>query len=922
MTSKLPVRATMLAAISFSAFLYFQIRVENKNHPRPTEVNFRQREGEENGEEENGHEKWFEATRSASLGPDWKEITRRNMAEWDERVNGAADRTTYAGGLLSGDWYERGCSNITGSISVFDLYNDEWYALGSSGSLWKGNLDGSTWTMLEHNIATDNRCLEVINNGGTTRILATYDGDIRYSDNLGSSWTTVAIASYNDGRQLLQLPNGDLYYLAKYYWGGHGLHRSTNGGTSWSVIKSWTGTGQSDQVSMWQDFQTNNLYVLDGTNKLYSVSGATVTLINTGTGLPTASSRYLTGYTSGGTTKFFATVGGNSFWRSTDNGLTWTQQSSLSSNGPWSFAVMANPSTGAVYYGGVEFWKSTDDGVSWTHQNNWWDYYGNINLLHADMMCLRPVRTGGGTNFFAIGCHGGLYVSYDNFASTTNVSQNNLRYSDLYDVVTVGGTIMAGAQDQGWHKFAGGGGTSILSAIQPISGDYVRMNTSSGVTKLWAEYPNGDFAYYSSPNSASPSVTDWYTIGGSANSNFQQWVVPTCANGNSTQNSIYVGGGTLAGGGSSGSYLLKLTGGNPVTGAQVSTYDFQAANGGSGWISAVENSPVDPTRFYVGMNGGKFFYSTNSGSTWTSPTFTGPAGGWNYGSFIYASRLSATKLWYCGGSGKVYQSINGGANWTQLATGMPNTFISELATNATETLLFAATDAGPYVYVFQTNSWYSLADASTPLVYFTSVEALSGNIMRFTTNGRGVWDFQITAAPLPVELASFDGKLDRNNDVQLNWQTASEQNLDRFDVERSRDGVDFEKIGQAAAENRASNYRFTDFSPLEGGNIYRLRSVDRDAAETFSKTVAVEVRAGKTVKISPNPAVAGGTVRVEYFKEGQSLDLFDGSGRLVFTQKLDDGNTRLAGLTAGAYYFQVKDEGGGTASSGKLVVRN
>src|SRR5690606_35989287 len=47
---------------------------------------------------------------------------------------------------------------------------------------------------------------------------------------------------------------------------------------------------------------------------------------------------------------------------------------------------------------------------------------------------------------------------------------------------------------------------------------------------------------------------------------------------------------------------------------------------------------------------------------------------------------------------------------------------------------------------------------------------------------------------LPVEMLYFD--VEKNGtDALLQWGTASEKNNDRFEIERSLDGVDFKSIG-------------------------------------------------------------------------------------------------------------------------------
>jgi hypothetical protein len=61
-------------------------------------------------------------------------------------------------------------------------------------------------------------------------------------------------------------------------------------------------------------------------------------------------------------------------------------------------------------------------------------------------------------------------------------------------------------------------------------------------------------------------------------------------------------------------------------------------------------------------------------------------------------------------------------------------------------------------------------------------------------NAFGVFTGTDLNAPLPVELASLNGKV-VGNDGLLFWTTASERNNRGFEIEKSTDGVSFEYIG-------------------------------------------------------------------------------------------------------------------------------
>jgi hypothetical protein len=65
-------------------------------------------------------------------------------------------------------------------------------------------------------------------------------------------------------------------------------------------------------------------------------------------------------------------------------------------------------------------------------------------------------------------------------------------------------------------------------------------------------------------------------------------------------------------------------------------------------------------------------------------------------------------------------------------------------------MIFAATDAGPYVYITAQQQWYPLIDAVTPGSIWRTVEYLpSIKTARFSTYGRGVWDLVISNLTAP-----------------------------------------------------------------------------------------------------------------------------------------------------------------------------
>ncbi len=96
--------------------------------------------------------------------------------------------------------------------------------------------------------------------------------------------------------------------------------------------------------------------------------------------------------------------------------------------------------------------------------------------------------------------------------------------------------------------------------------------------------------------------------------------------------------------------------------------------------------------------------------------------------------------------------------------------------------------------------------------------------------------------PLPVEFMSFTAQWD-NGSVLLEWETASEIDNERFDVERSTDGENFAVIGSVdggGTTNEHRQYWFVDKNPVSGISYYRLRQVDFDGKEEHSAVISIE----------------------------------------------------------------------------------
>ncbi|UXX79704.1 T9SS type A sorting domain-containing protein [Reichenbachiella carrageenanivorans] len=154
------------------------------------------------------------------------------------------------------------------------------------------------------------------------------------------------------------------------------------------------------------------------------------------------------------------------------------------------------------------------------------------------------------------------------------------------------------------------------------------------------------------------------------------------------------------------------------------------------------------------------------------------------------------------------------------------------------------------------------------------------------------------AAPLPVTLLSFD-VYENKNDTKLKWVTASEINSSHFEIEQSKNGKDFQKIGYVASHqntNQQKTYTWVDQANFEK-TYYRLKMVDLDGSYEYSKTVSTLGVLANQLTLFPNPV--SDLLTVSTSNEVKQIEILDSMGRSIlenYNQKTIDVGTLLPGL--------------------------
>jgi hypothetical protein len=184
---------------------------------------------------------------------------------------------------------------------------------------------------------------------------------------------------------------------------------------------------------------------------------------------------------------------------------------------------------------------------------------------------------------------------------------------------------------------------------------------------------------------------------------------------------------------------------------------------------------------------------------------------------------------------------------------------------------------------------------------------------------------------LPIGFIKFYGDNIENVNT-LFWQTATEENMDYFIVERSTDAINFENIGKITANNRPSSYTFKDYENIKGMiNYYRITSVEKDLNTSQTNIISIGASDDEilsTWPIYPNPANTEEIfVRLNSKKIGvANFIVYDVLGNIVVDSKTEiETGVKVYGidiskLSLGIYYVEVKNSFNEPITKQKLII--
>ena len=228
-------------------------------------------------------------------------------------------------------------------------------------------------------------------------------------------------------------------------------------------------------------------------------------------------------------------------------------------------------------------------------------------------------------------------------------------------------------------------------------------------------------------------------------------------------------------------------------------------------------------------------------------------------------------------------------------------------------------------------SWYDMAgnviDTGRP-GFFVHPTTTNSYIIEQTVCGYYSRDtVTVTMNVMPLHWLEFEASplqdltpapLQRRG-VKLNWQTANEQNVSHYNIQRSYKGTnEFENVGQVAANNKPYNeYGFVDDKVNETTSwvLYRLQSIDKDGQRSYSEIRRVKF-GSETMAISIYPNPAANAIHVKA-PNCVLIEVFNADGKKIVNQKVSSLITtiELTGESAGLYLIKSTDKTGKIASS-------
>ncbi len=655
--------------------------------------------------------------------------------------------------LFEGKWDDRGADNVVSSVflSNFVSVDSSFNFITTSGYIYSKKESNSEWTLVN----PTNKFNEVIGfskfikNGTTYLNVAQKNGAVYHSSDNGKTWklSTGLNVGFTSINKLITAPNGDLFMLMeeKDIDTFLGLFKSNDNGKSFTKAKQFKplfplpfitydianihGLDSSIAVMYYDTLALYNLY----TDSLHQISKVQTF------GYREAG---ICGVINSSDTVLYLNRGGT-IHSYDQNSNSWNQKSLISFEplNPYSFDCDAQNSA-TLFLGSEVLYKSSDSGATWAPQNSVSDFYNDrTKFLHRNINAAYSASNHNGQSFQLLSTDGGMYVSQDKLTSVINLTTSKIRNATYMDIEVLKNQseIIAADDFQGLQYFNKWNSDSSINSDFVSTGSYQKISANNGSSYWASSKKNVGFVltknnlYLEEKWNYSDSLTRGNTI-----------VPIQTIPGIGTK--VLVGGMYTTGDVDKKDYLYEAEYKNGGLVLKKGTYNFNLSPAKDEFVSAISVSSHDTNHRYVLTSKGNFYFSVDAGKVWRRSAFFNELSAHDrYGAVIYASKTTSGKVYAAGigsGNGCIFVSTNQGKDFVKIGDGMVGNEVYDLETANEDSLIFAATKNGPYVFDIQSQEWISVITTGLPSAEFNCLSLVpNAQQVLFGSYGQGMYAF-------------------------------------------------------------------------------------------------------------------------------------------------------------------------------------
>jgi len=183
---------------------------------------------------------------------------------------------------------------------------------------------------------------------------------------------------------------------------------------------------------------------------------------------------------------------------------------------------------------------------------------------------------------------------------------------------------------------------------------------------------------------------------------------------------------------------------------------------------------------------------------------------------------------------------------------------------------------------------------------------------------------------LPVQLINFQGNVNKDNKVTLQWKVGNNETIDQFEVQRSYDGKEFKTIGLVFTSEKSGteNYLFYETINSYDKVMYRLKMTDKEGGITYSRILVFQTKittSNNNIKIIGNPVNDKITFNyTSYVAQVVDVKIYDMSGRVMMRNKINslEGNNTISFPLASAFkpnMYLVEINNGAETQTAKFI---